>query len=191
MRWNQILTTGMLAGTLAALPALSIAAPAPTCASVPTTNADHQAAKLLDNLEQDAHNVAEEADSMESMLNSTNVTWESHVYALNRVRADVNAMGDKLCRLESIRASATPWEQKAIDSAAPQLRLLADNTRDAIAFVNAHREDLWMPQYAKYIRNVSDESTNIAHSVLRLEEYARTHQREQELGRSVGIATGD
>jgi hypothetical protein len=51
-------------------------------------------------------------------------------------------MGAKLCRLETIRMAVAPWQQAEIDRIATRGGLMADNTEDAIHFLNAHQNGL-------------------------------------------------
>lgn len=193
MKLTHFLTAGILAGAMAAMPGLSLAAPAAQCAGAPAAASAasvHEVSALLDDVQLDAQTVALEADDLQSLLKGVNVSWESHATDLNRMRRRINDMGVKLCRLESLRGAAAPWQQKAIDATASRLRLMADNDVDAISFLNHNREELWMPQYAKYINNLSTESNEIAHSVRECQEYAKVHSQDLNLGKTLGIAAG-
>ncbi len=191
MTWKNFLMIGVAAGALAVLPEATFAASNQTCASVKALRAGNDGSVLLDNLLMDAHNASVETEDLESMLHSTSVSWETHAAVLNRLRDDVNDMGEDLCRLEAIRATAPVWQQKAIDGTAAPLRLMADNLQDAVAFLNNHRDDLWMAQYGNYIHNLSTESARITHSVRGYENYARVHQKDENLAHTLGVAAGD
>jgi hypothetical protein len=60
-------------------------------------------------------------------------------------------MSRQVSRLETIHHATQPGQQKTIESIATDVRLLADNTQDALAFSESHRETLWVPAYQKYV----------------------------------------
>jgi hypothetical protein len=74
-------------------------------------------------------------------------------------------MSRQVSRLETIRQAAQPRQQKTIDRIATDVTLLADNTQDALAFGEAHRETLWVPTYQKYVDNLYTEARKLAQSV--------------------------
>ncbi|HZT33129.1 MAG TPA: hypothetical protein VFA33_24795 [Bryobacteraceae bacterium] len=196
MRLSHFLTTGILAGAMAALPVISLAGTSGACTSAaPTAESSHwnfqqEASQLLDDIQMDASHAANRADELQSLYQSPTVDWLSHATQLNNVRDEVNDMGNKLCRLETIRRVLPPWQQKAVDDAAPLVRLMADNAQDAITFLNGHQEELWEPVYDKYINNLSTESRQLSRSMRNFEEYAKVHHEDRNLGKSLGMTAG-
>jgi len=96
-------------------------------------------------------------------------------------------MGRKLCRLESIRRVVAPWQQAEIDRIAPTLRLMADNTEDAITFGNGHPGELWLGRYRTYTDSLYDEAQTLSHSVGTAVSYANTSKDYQDLQRELGV----
>ena len=45
------------------------------------------------------------------------------------------------------------------------MQFLADNTDDAINFVNAHQGDFWSPRYKQNAQNLSAEASALAQSI--------------------------
>jgi hypothetical protein len=161
-----------------------------TVQSSSTWDTHKEATNLLTGIETDSRHIRSLANELDVLRMHLTVDWSSHGQKLEEIKQAVNDMGMKLSRLESIRSSALPWQQQAIDRVAPLVRLTADNTQDAILFLNANLHGLWKPEYGKYTRNMADEAGQIATSVREFETYANARQREMQLGKDLGMSSG-
>jgi hypothetical protein len=144
----------------------------PTAASY-TWNFHQEANNLFDDVQADALQVRNHAGRLQSFTDDPNVGWQAHSDELNQLKIEVNDMGRKLCRLETIRRVVAPWQQKTIDRIASTLPLMADNTEDAIVFVSNHQQDLVNPTYMRYADNLYTDANNLTHSVNEAVEYAK------------------
>lgn len=90
-----------------------------------------------------------------------------HADQLYSVKNEVEDMGKQLCRLESIQNVLPRDEQhpRTIQRVAPLVQLLADNTSDAIRYLNAHEGDFWNPVYQKYALNLNYEADRISDAI--------------------------
>lgn len=196
MKGRTLSRVGYLLGVLLAVSAMSFAGTSkstvqarPTKASS-TWDTHKEATDLLSGIETDSRHIATLADEVIMLRRQPAVAWTSHGSTLMEIREAVNDMGMKLSRLETIRSSALPWQQQAIDRVAPLVRLTADNVQDAILFLNANQHGLWKPEYGKYTRNMAAEAGQIATSVREFETYANARQREMQLGKDLGMSSG-
>ena len=195
MKFNRFGTiTGLLASMLV-LPVLSSAAPKecvegkPTAASY-TWDFKSEATNLLNGIQQDASNGRDHAALLQSFANDPDLSWQSHAYQLTDLKADINDMSSKLCRLETIRRVVAPWQQNAIDRAATMVRLMADNTEDAITYLNHNEGAFWTPTYRMYANNLYNESNQLSNQVKQFEQYATAHNQEVHLQKDLGMKTG-
>lgn len=90
----------------------------------------------------------------QSFTENPNLSWETHASQLEDLKGDINDIGAKLCRLETIRRVVAPWQKREIDRIATTVRLMADNAEDAILFVNDKPNDLWLGTYQSYLNNL-------------------------------------
>jgi len=157
----------------------------PTATSY-TWNFRQEANTIFGDIQSDARQVVDHAATLQSFAYG-DLSREAHAVQLMRVKAAVNDMGNKLCRLETIRRVTAPWQQKTIDQIAKTARLMADNTEDAIVFVNSHPEDLWSPTYGTYVNNLYKESRGVARTSANAEEYARTLHEYRGLRNELGL----
>lgn len=188
MKTMNLAGTGLLFTGLLAMPTL--AAPK-TCAAGAATpesykwNFRKEASKLLEGVRDQAYLAEDNAATLNSLSSDPGVTWQAHADQLHSLRAEVDAMGEKLCRLEVIRQSTAPWEQKAIDDAAPLIRYIADNTEAAIRYLREHADDPWTPTYRVYTSNVEKGSTQLQKRVGEYLHLAKLGNEELQLRKQV------
>lgn len=174
--------------TLEAVTSNECACGKPTAASY-TWDFHREADTLFQGIQFDAQRVTNHAANLQSFADDPNVTWQVHATELNQLRTEVNDMGNKLCRLETIRRVVAPWQQETIDRIASTLPLMADNTTDAIAYVNAHQHDLLNPTYWRFADNLYSEGTQLTQSAGNAVEYAKVLGEYHTLRNEVGVAT--
>ena len=174
-------TVFLLAGT-AAMSVTSLAAPPQACvAGKPTPasytwNFDREASQLLDSIRVDAVKAHDQADRLRATAMDPDLDWQTRAIRMASIREDVNDMAGKLCRLEAIRRVTAPRQQQAIDHTARLVKLMDDNTIDALAFLNANEGRFWQPDYRKYVANLDQESGRLAQSMKTFEEYAKVQK---------------
>ncbi|HUO24034.1 MAG TPA: hypothetical protein VMU61_00105 [Candidatus Aquilonibacter sp.] len=159
----------------------------PTAASY-TWNFHREANTLFDGIQTDAQHATNHAAKLQSFAYDSNITWQLDANQLTQIKSEVDDMGKKLCRLEIIRRVVSPWQQKTIDRIADNLQFMADNTQDAILYVNGHQQDLMNPTYRMYANNLYSEGSNLSQSVGDAVEYAKVRHEYRELRDEVGAA---
>jgi hypothetical protein len=171
------LVSGCILSALAVLPVSSAAAvrecivQKATPASY-TWNFRQEASNIFKDIRFDAGRAGYHTGRLErTAWGPDSVSWASDVNQFNQIQSAVNDMSRKLCRLETIRRAASPWQQKAIDRIAIDVTLLADNTQDALAFADTHRETLWVPAFRRYVENMSAEARKLNESMQHAVEY--------------------
>src|SRR5664279_5146998 len=152
----------------------------PTAASY-TWNFKGEANTIFQEVRADAQQALNHADRLQSYADSENLSWQIHAGQLNPLKEEVNDMGRKLCRLEVIRRVTAPWQQAEIDRIAKTVRLMADNTEDAILYGRAHQKTLWTPAYQKYADSLYGEAQTLTHSVDNAVAYAKATKEYREL----------
>jgi hypothetical protein len=91
--------------------------------------------------------------------------WRSHVYQLNVAKEHVNEIGERLMRLQAIRNTSEPWQQKAIDTIVPIGVNLASQTNNAINLLNENRPQVKHPDYTERVTMLADDAERMSHSV--------------------------
>jgi hypothetical protein len=158
----------------------------PTAASY-TWNFKGEANAIFMDVQADARRATSRAARLQSFTENPNLSWETHASQLQELKSDINELGTKLCRLETIRRVLAPWQQREVDQIATTVRLMADNAQDAIVFVNDKPDRLWVPAYRKYVNNLYSEAHDLAHSVQNAVAYANVSREYRDLKLRLGV----
>jgi len=135
-----------------------------------------QVSKVLSNAKMQAFQLKEDATNMEAFTR-LDTSWETHREAIERIKDDVNAMGQLLAKLQDARGSAAPWQQTAIDRITPVAKELASNTTAAIEQLNKNPRGLKLPAYQEYLEAICDSASNLAATIADFADYGRASQR--------------
>ena len=118
----------------------------------------------------------------------SNLSWESHTQKIVEIKEHVNQGGRLLAQLNELRDTASPWQQKAIDTIHPLLKEIADNVEATIEYYNNHREHLKSSEYSDYAVTNSELATNLAALVKDYVDYAEHKAQYQRLQEKLQVA---
>ena len=118
----------------------------------------------------------------------SNLSWESHTQKIVEIKEHVNQAGHLLAQLNELRDTASPWQQKAIDTIHPLLKEMADNVEATIEYYNNHREHLKASEYSDYAVTNSELATNLAALVKDYVDYAEHKAHYQRLQEKLQVA---
>jgi hypothetical protein len=173
----------ILALLVASYLAVSLAAKA-----AETTSEDsEQVTKLFAETKTEAVELKEDALQVE-MFARSQVSWQSHAGKLEEIRQHVNRAGRLLAQLNEARHTASPWQQKAIDSIHPLLKELADNVQATVEHFNNHKDHLQVSSYSDYVSTNSELATNLAALIKDYVDYAEHKAHYQRLQQKLQIA---
>ena len=147
-----------------------------TCSPAPdrsyARNSTREATHLLNDMRYDANRVDYHAQQMDNFAYHPAFAWNTTGIELRRIRARVNDMGKRLCKLERMQSALPVAEQQAIQNVAPVVQEMADNTDAAIRFRNAHHSGLWAPSFTANAQNLHTEANVVMHRISRSEQVA-------------------
>jgi len=192
MRLRTLLWSSCIPVAIAicAIPAVAVSSrqcvPGKVTAASYTWDFKGEANALFTSVESDARQASYHADKLQSFDRDAGLSWQAHADQLNGLRADIDDIGNKLCRLEAIRRAVAPWQQREIDRIAVSARLMADNAQDAIEFVNANQGALWRDTYRHYVDNLYNQAKDLTRSVGNAAEFASVSKEYQELRHNLG-----
>jgi hypothetical protein len=189
MRLNRFLLSCACAFAMS-VPAAFAAAPCECVAGTPTAasytwNFHQEANQLIQGIQDDSTAASMHAAKLDSFADSPGLTWQAHASQLSYLKSEINDMGKKLCRLETIRTAVAPWQRTTIKRIAKDVVLMANNADDAIHYVTSHQRYLWNPTYENYTENLYNLSANLQKTADHAVEYARVRSRDRELNREM------
>lgn len=169
---------------IALLGALSLGAPAAK-AQEPAKQDSTQVTKLLKEARTQAVRLQLEADKLDSHKNS-DLSREWHARQLNVTKDYVNDLGKTLDKLESRKAEASAWQQKAMQEMRPVLQQVAERTTQAISHLNDNPRQLRHPDYHEMLSDKSALSVQLADLLDDHVKYGETKADLAELEAKVG-----
>jgi methyl-accepting chemotaxis protein len=144
-----------LAGFIAALALASAGFAAPSLAS-------KDAPDMLSQLHQDAQQVRDAADQLETYNREPFLAgWQANAEMLQSMRRQINQMDRTLYRLHTIEGTLPRNEQAEINEVTPAMVELTDTAQLAINFVRNHEDRVWMPKYTAYADEMYNEANRI------------------------------
>ena len=158
----------------------------PTAASY-TWDFKSEANTIFKDVQSDARQALDHAGELQSFTRDNNLSWKTHADQLEYLKSDIDDIGAKLCRLETIRRVVAPWQQHVIDRIGTSVRLMADNAQAAILFVNTNQNELRIPAYRDYLNNLYNEATTLTSSVGNAVEFASASKEYRNLGHKLGV----
>jgi len=171
--WSSCISAAMAVSAFAATSAATRECPAgKVSAESYTHDFKGEANAVFKDVQNDAQEALYHADQLEGFAQNGNISWESQAVQLDQVKGDINDIGAKLCRLETIRRVVAPWQQGAIDQIAMDARLMADNAQDAILFGGTHQHELWLATYRHNLDNLYNEAKGLTRSADHAVKYA-------------------
>lgn len=140
-----------------------------------------EASELLDEVQGLSVKLRRDAETLKSFARNHNVSWRSHATQLNLMRDHVNAIGDRLARLQDIRHVTAAWQQEAIDLIHPVAADVANRTEAAILHLNEYQGYLFAPDYQEHVTAVADQASELENHVGDFLEYAAAQQQLEQL----------
>ena len=135
-----------------------------------------EASRLLGEVRSMAHELNRDAATLASYTRGR-LSTKSHADRLSRAKHNVNAIGDRLNSLQTMKASVAPWQQEAIDSLAPVAAKLASSTQAAIVHLNENPGQLFVPSYTGHLSAIAENADRMQESVNVFLDAAGTQDR--------------
>ena len=185
-----------LAAAIGALPAdAAVSSQAHACVAGKVTPASYtwnfknEANDTFHAIQDDLARASYDADRFQQVSQNYNVSWATEGDPLNALRAEVNDIGQSLCRLESIQRVLAPWQKAAVDRIRGTATLLADTTQSAIVYGNSHPLQLWVPSFRNQSYALISQIHALRHTVADAVAYPRVDKEYLGLRKTMGAPT--
>jgi hypothetical protein len=140
-----------------------------------------EASGLLEEVRNLSARAAEGTDHLNLASRRNSLDWRSHSRHLTDITTHINAMGEKLDRLQEIHGMIAPWQQRAVERVMPNAVALAGHTEEAIAYLNEYQSRLWAPPYRDRVSAMSEQVREIRSTITAFLDYAKTSDRLKAL----------
>jgi hypothetical protein len=157
-------------------------------ATAPVKDSD-QVLQLLSEVKSEAVALEYDTSTMETFTRS-NLAWESHSGRVSEIKEHINNVGKTLTRLNDVRATASAWQQQAIDRITPLMKDLADNVTATIQSLDENRHRLHTPDYKEFLVANHEMTTEVVHLVSDYVEYGKAKAKVEKLSQRLQTPSG-
>jgi hypothetical protein len=144
------------------------------------------ATDLMEQAREHAYEVRRTAARLEQMSRTKLYGSETHKWALNDIREEVNDLGVVLASLEQIRSDTTGLQQRAIADARPRVEALVQATSRAIELKSENPANRMFPEYRDAVGSIYENAAELDRMLDAVLDYkeARARLAEIEAGRA-------
>jgi hypothetical protein len=136
-----------------------------------------------------AAKIKRDAVQMESYAQNTGLSWQTHSTALEKIKADVNALQQNMRGLQSHRTVASPWQQEAIDRITGFANDLATNMNAAIDRLNKSKSRPTAPPYPEYLKANTRIASDLADEIAATIDYGQNKAKLDSLGQQLDASS--
>jgi hypothetical protein len=159
------------------------------CGTSPTLMAQEQEpiSKLLARAKVQAYAISVDAGVLQSYTRQTKLDWTTHAKQITRMKNHINAAATTVTALDEARGYAKPWELAAINRILPYMREIAEDTTNAIDFLNKNQGQLNNQDYKEYLKQNADMSRELATLVAQFVDYGNSKGGYDKLQKSLEL----
>jgi hypothetical protein len=118
-------------------------------------------------IESDSHLTKQKAAKLQTLARQPQIySKATQAQELTEIRASVNRIASRLCRLQEVKAVAEPWQRENIDLVVETVQALAEDTKYAIDSLNSQRSQvgLTLPAYREAIAGLYIGADDLSHA---------------------------
>jgi hypothetical protein len=108
---------------------------------------------------------------------------------LDRVKAHINAVGERTAELQRIAYAALPWQQQAITEVTAHAAQVANSTQAAIVHLRENQNRLFVSEYREHLTTIANRSEDMKQTVDKFLDYQKTQRKFQELQNELELAS--
>jgi hypothetical protein len=143
--------------------------------------------KLLARAKAQAYAISVDAAVLQSYTRSSSLDWRTHAKQISRMKAHINAAAKTVAALDAAKGHAAPWQVTAINRILPYMREIAEDTTNAIEYLNENQSRLTNQEYKEYLTMNSDMSRELAVLVAQFVDYGNSKRGYDKLQKSLEL----
>lgn len=169
-----------------ALLAMALLAMAPAFGAVIQPKDSENVMGYLKDAQTQAIHLQKDAEDMNSFV-WTRRSWQTDADKLHSIKGHVNELGSLLAKMNKERATASPWQQDAMDRIFPMLRELAGNVSAQLHYLNHNQNRLIEPSYRDYATANVATSEEMASMISDFVSYGDAKHKAERLGQDLEL----
>ena len=140
-----------------------------------------RASTLLAEIQEEAVGLNRHAETLGTFARNPQFSWQSHAFYLDRVKAHINAIGERTAELQRISYAVLPWQQQAIPEVTAHAAQVAASTQAAIVYLRENQNRLFVSEYRDHLTTIADRSEDMKQTVDKYLDYEKAQQKFQKL----------
>ena len=160
---------------------ISVSASPPPASPETSAYLSGRASTLLAEVQQHAAGLTRHAETLGTLSGTSQFSWQSHAFYLDKVKGHINEVGERTADLERMRSSVLPWQQQAITEVTAHAAQVAASTQAAIAHLRENQDRLRVSEYRGHLTTIADRSEDMKQTVDKFLDYEKTEQKIQQL----------
>ena len=149
----------------------------PSAAEKAARSTSERASALLAEIQREAALLRRHADTLESLARNTQISWQSHAYHLDRVKAHINVVGEHTAELQTMYQDVLSWQQQAINEVTSHAAEVANRTEAAISHLQENQNRLFVSEYRDHLAAIANHSEDMKEAVDKFLDYEKTQQK--------------
>jgi hypothetical protein len=125
--------------------------------------------------------IIRDADQLKGFSLTNGPSWQTHMAVLGKIRQDVNKMQEYMRGLQAHRASASPWQQEAIDRVSSLANDLATSMNSTIDQLNKSKSRPIASPYPEFLRANAQIARDLADEINGAIDYRQTRSKMESL----------
>ena len=121
--------------------------------------------------------IIKDANELVSFSQAGGPGWQSHATVLTSIKNDVNKLQENMRGLQSHRATASPWQQDAIDRVTSLANDLATNMNAAIEQLNKRKTRPTASPYPEYLKANAQIAKDLGDEINAIIDYGQTKSK--------------
>jgi hypothetical protein len=162
----------------------------PSAAEKAAGSMSERASILLAEIQREAALLRRHADTLESLARNTRISWQTHAYHLDRVKAHINVVGEHTAELQAMYQDVLPWQQQAINKVTSHAAEVANSTEAAISHLQENRNRLFVSEYRDHLTAIANHSEDMKEAVDKFLDYEKAQRKRQQLEDKLELAGG-
>jgi hypothetical protein len=113
--------------------------------------------------------------------------WQSDGTFLDRAKGHINAVGERIAKLQHIRHFVLPWQQQATREVTSHATLVAASVQAAIVHLCENQNRLLVSEYRDHLMTIADRSEDMKHTVDKFLDHEKSPQEASTVAKRVGV----
>lgn len=166
--------------------AVALLSTVPIVSAAQSARDSEEVSGLLAEAKTESIQLKQDAEEMNSFVRSK-TSWQSHASKLNAIKQHANNLGELVAKMNSAKATASPWQQQSIDRITPLLRELAASVTSTIKHLSDNQNRLQHPPYPDYAATNADLASDLSQLISDYVAYGEAKHKSEDLAQKLEV----